>query len=150
MDNLQNVELRRAIVQLSESCRLVLRLLDQTADQGPPSTERSPKSASSDNYSPPYLVIEDQLFTIRYRGKPCFLGNSLGYRLILKLLESRGRYVSHEELLESIWCGKRSVSAIKSVISDLRHKLMESGLTELARALDGTLKGHYRLRINRE
>ncbi|MGC4004087.1 MAG: helix-turn-helix domain-containing protein [Pirellulales bacterium] len=150
MENLLTGEFRRAIVQLTDSCHSVLRILDQSSALKLPSQDQKQISKTSQKEATPLLVIEDHVFTIRFRGKPCFLGNSLGYRLILKLAENRGRYVSHEELLETIWCGKRSVSAIKSVISDLRHKLLKSGLTELARALDGSLKGHYRLRIARD
>ena len=44
------------------------------------------------------LVIDAEEFTVRYRGKPCKLGNTIKFRLLVCLAEARGKPVEHGAL----------------------------------------------------
>jgi hypothetical protein len=51
-------------------------------------------------------------------------------------------------LLDDVWHCKRTKSAVKSVVKSLRIKLRVAGLTELAQAIDGSVYGHYALKLD--
>ena len=84
---------------------------------------------------------------VAYRGRECFLGNSLGLRLLARLADRPDRYVSYDDLLADVWDGgHRSDAAVRSVVRDLRRRLRAAGLGDLAAAIDGSVSGHYALR----
>ncbi|MFV0244503.1 MAG: transcriptional regulator [Qingshengfaniella sp.] len=64
---------------------------------------------------------------LRLRGKPVEL-RSQALRLLLLLVENRGRVVSHEEIRQWIW-GNRAVDHVKAIpllVRDVRDALMET------------------------
>ena len=93
-------------------------------------------------------VIDEARFVVCWRGTECSLGQTIAFRLFQRLASSLNRYVSHERLLDDVWGGPRSASAVRSAIGELRRKLTESGLAELASAIDGSNPGHYGLRLD--
>ncbi len=143
-------EIRLKLQTLEKSCRTTIVLFEQVAEllrqaSGIQLIENG--EIITGTISVGKLKIDNRLFTISFRGKSCFLGNSLPFQLLRRLARSPDVYISREELLESIWGGKRSVSAIKSVLSDLRQKLRANGMSELAASLEGSARGYYMLRV---
>jgi hypothetical protein len=103
------------------------------------------KAAPSGDRSP---LTDPALFTVRFHGKACFLGNTLPFKLISRLAKRPFSYVTYEDLLAEVWEGRRSDSAVRSVVKVLRKKLRKAGLHEIADAIDGSVAGHYALRIS--
>lgn len=97
---------------------------------------------------PKKLQTDLRTFTVHYSGRTCFLGNTLAFGLLAYLAKHPNIYISREQLLDEVWKASRSTSAIKSVVSILREKLCKAGMDGLARAIDGSVRGHYALRIN--
>jgi DNA-binding response OmpR family regulator len=93
------------------------------------------------------FVVDQSSLSVKYRGRSCFLGNTLTFRFIARLAERPNAYVSHDELLVDVWEGNRSDAAIRSVVKMLRRKLRSAGLVELANAIDGSASGHYSLKL---
>jgi DNA-binding winged helix-turn-helix (wHTH) protein len=94
------------------------------------------------------LVIEVDKFTVTYRRKSCFLGNTLPFRFLSRLAQRPNTFISHETLLSDVWDGNRTDSSIRSIVKTLRRKLRQAGLTDLADAIDGSVPGHYSLKLS--
>lgn len=92
-------------------------------------------------------MVDHSMLSVVHQGKNCFLGNTLSFRLLVRLLRRPNHYVSHQILLDEIWDGIRSPEAVRSVVKTLRAKLRDSGLDVLSRSIDGTVKGHYAILI---
>lgn len=82
-------------------------------------------------------------FSVRHEGRICFLGNTLPFRLLARLLRRPNSYFSHQILLDEIWEGIRSPEAVRSVVKTLRSKLRDAGLVTLSNSIDGKTRGHY-------
>jgi len=52
-------------------------------------------------------------------------------------------------LLDDVWEGPRTDSAIHSAVKVLRKKLREADMEDLTHAIDGSVYGHYGLRLDR-
>jgi DNA-binding response OmpR family regulator len=109
-------------------------------------TRHSPKATSR---VVDHLDVDHEHLRVSFRGKSCFLGNTLPFRLLAHLASRPNSYLTHEELLEDVWDGLRSDSAIRSVVKRLRAVLRREGLPELADAIDGSMPGRYGLRASR-
>ncbi len=94
-------------------------------------------------------LIDETRFVVRWAGLECHLGQTVPFRLFQRLADSVNSYVSHERLLDDVWGGPRTASAIRTAVGELRRRLTESGLDALARAVDGENPGHYGLRLDR-
>ncbi|MFL5329207.1 MAG: hypothetical protein ACJ8C4_09845 [Gemmataceae bacterium] len=95
------------------------------------------------------VEIDRSRLTVAYRGKTCFLGNTLAFRFLVHLARRPDAYVAYEDLLSEVWRGMRTDSAVRSVAKTVRHRLRAAGLSELASAIDGSVARHYRLRIRK-
>jgi DNA-binding response OmpR family regulator len=143
--------IRRSLLKLVESYTVELveqtmALLDEAVSEPVPaySPSLAPKSTQSKSRG---LLIDGTLLTVTFRGRTCFLGNTLPFRLLARLAKRPNAYVPHQVLLDDVWQGPRSDSAIRSVVKVLRSKLRKSGLGELADAITGSQRGHYVLRL---
>lgn len=87
--------------------------------------------------------VDRDMFSVRFEGKCCVLGNTLSFKLLARLLQRPNVYLSHDHLLEDVWDCVRTPEAIRSVVKTLRSKLRESQLESLADCIDGSRKGHY-------
>jgi DNA-binding winged helix-turn-helix (wHTH) protein len=85
--------------------------------------------------------------SVTFQGKDCFLGNTLPFKFLSHLARRPNAYVSYEDLLADVWRGVRSDSAVRSVVKALRARLRRAGLDGLADAIDGTVAGHYALKL---
>lgn len=93
--------------------------------------------------------IDHELLSIVHKGRRCFLGNTIPFRLMVKLVGRPNRYFRYAELLSEIWEGVRTDAAVRSVVKVLRSKLRQAELHELASALDGSVPGHYGLMLEK-
>jgi len=95
------------------------------------------------------IQIDHRSFTVSWRGSQCHLGYTLPYRLLEILAHRPDQYLSNEYLLRVIWSGQRSRTAVRSVVSDLRRRLIVAGMDDLAALIDGSNRGHYGLMLSR-
>ena len=96
-----------------------------------------------------YPQIDRRLLSAIWRGRSCFLGNTLPFRLLERLARRPDIFVPCEQLLDDVWHGPRSMAAIRSVVKELRQRLRAAGMDDLAGAIDGSVSGHYGLMIAR-
>lgn len=87
----------------------------------------------------------DATMSVEWRGKHCFLGNTLVFRFFARLARTPNRYVSHVDLLDEVWEGERNAATIRGVAKRLRDELAKSGMRDLA--VDGSVTGYYGLRL---
>jgi DNA-binding response OmpR family regulator len=95
----------------------------------------------------PANLVDDGRFTVRWNGDECHLGSTVLFRLFCRLALSANEYVSVGRLMEDVWPGPRSEEAVRSAVRNLRRKLEEAGMAELAEAIK-TQPGHYGLRLD--
>lgn len=115
--------------------------LDVVAD-GPAPHEKPVQSPGTN------LPIADRrTFTACWRGRSCFLGNTLLFRLFERLARSPNSYIPHVDLLDDVWDGPREGSTIRGVVKRLRDQLAQHGMDELSRAIDGGNSGHCGLMV---
>ena len=89
-------------------------------------------------------VIDHGAMCVCYQGKQCFLGNTLMLRFFERLAARPGHYFTHHELLSSVWSGVVvEPCSIRSVVRDLRARLRDAGLQDLAQAINSQVRGHY-------
>jgi DNA-binding response OmpR family regulator len=149
-------EIRRALSALTESYAATMRVMEQTLALLCDELSLDPRAYFQAWRSSPEarpgrhgLVVDHALFTVTFRGKPCFLGNGLPFRLLDRLARSPGAFVSYEDLLADVWQGRRTDDAVRSVVKSLRRRLRRAGLAEVADAVDGSASGHHALRLGR-
>ena len=83
-------------------------------------------------------------FSVLLGEKRCFLGNTLAFRLFVRLHRCPNEYVSYEQLRSDVWQGHiRTRDAIRSTASSLRKKLRAARMSEVAAAVDGSVAEHY-------
>lgn len=136
--------LLRKVVQslnvLVRDTELALELLSSSRRHG---------SATHGPHGPVGDLVDDSRFAVRWNGRECPLGQTLLYRLFRRLALSLNRYVPNEQLLEEVWGGERSASAVRTAVRNLRRKLEAGGMADLAGVIDGRNPGHYGLRLDR-
>ena len=103
--------------------------------------ELSVKTANSD-----FPIVDRRVMCVLFRGKQCFLGNTLMLKLVERLTDSPNEYVSYRTLLTEVWHGQRDPSSIRSVVKELRIRLIAAEMFELAGAIKGH-SGHYGLML---
>jgi DNA-binding response OmpR family regulator len=95
-------------------------------------------------------LIDDGRFTVRWNGAECHLGWTVSFRLFRRLARPANHYVSTELLLEDVWEDERTEdTTVRSAVRNLRRKLEEAGMAELAEAIQGQ-PGYYRLLLDGE
>ena|SRR5690349_14552413 len=146
-------QIRRTLKSLAEAQASTIQLMEQAvalfSDElalDPLSFWKSHKSRQLP-MSSAGAIVDEELLEIRYRGRKCFLGNTLPFRFFARLHRRPNSYLTYEELLEDVWDGIRSDSAIRTVVKRLRNILRRAGMDELADAIDGSVPGRYALRL---
>lgn len=92
-------------------------------------------------------VIDRPMLSVSYGGRSCFLGNTLPFRFLERLLRRPNQYVSHQQLQDDVWEGEPSPESIRSVVKELRRKLRFAGMDGLAKAINGKVARHYSLTL---
>lgn len=151
----QHMPIVRSLRELAAACsEMMLRLETAIAvlsnefqvDEklSPRAVIASPPGPVPDKLPP---LIDCGLMSINWRGHSCFLGNTLPFKLFERLARRPNHYVHCDQLLVDVWRGRRSIGAVRSVIKVLRQKLCAAGMSDLAQAIDGSVAGHYALKL---
>jgi hypothetical protein len=94
--------------------------------------------------SPPRLELDEERFEARFGGRPCPLGNTLEFWLLVRLNRRSGVYVSVDALRTDVWQEPRTAkNTVQRTVSNLRRRLRAAGISEVQ--IDGREKDHYRL-----
>ncbi len=93
--------------------------------------------------------IDNDNFTVSYRGRTCSLGRTKPFEVLKHLRSMHNTLVSTDALRSAVWSGeKRSDEVVYQAVSRLRAQLKSAGLdkwVEISNAKSG-----YLLRLNRE
>lgn len=109
------------------------------------SPDRIASQSVSGSESP---VVDRTLLSVVFRGRSCFLGNTLPLHFFERLAKRPNQYVTYQQLLADVWHGPRSNEAVRAVAQTLRRKLRQANMDELAAAIDGRNPGHFGLMLN--
>lgn len=75
------------------------------------------------------FIIDRGQFTVTYKGKPCFLGNTKAFQFIERLAHARGVFLTIKELMDDLWRDKVvSDGAVQRQVSIIRGKLHAAGV----------------------
>ena len=148
--------IRRTLKSLAESQAATIALMEEVLalmteelsfdpftfwkSRGSPSTSVNPTKTG---------LFDLEMLTITFQGKSVFLGNTLPFRFFVRLARRPNTYVSYEDLLSDVWDGERTDGAIRSVVKSLRGKLRAAKMLALAESIDGSVPGHYGLKLSK-
>jgi DNA-binding response OmpR family regulator len=154
MDMQRRDQIQRSLFTLVQSQVATLEFLEKTFELLREEFSLDPVTYFQRHTGPPHVsggeqqfCIDPTLFSVTFRGKACFLGNTLPFRVLVRLAQRPNTYVSYEDLLSEVWNGIRSDAAVRSVVKTLRLKLRAAGMSDLAAAIDGAASGHYSLKL---
>lgn len=92
-------------------------------------------------------LLDRSTFSVLWRDKALCLGHTRIFSVLEYLARRPNQYVAHLDLMHDVWDDEELASStIRSVIRNLRIRLDEGGMPELATAIRGR-KGHYILEI---
>lgn len=81
---------------------------------------------------------------MRRAGATCFLGPTLEFRLIVRLIQARGKFVSLNAIRDEVWQeSDTEKNTIQRTVSSLRRKLRDDKIVGIT--IEGKHRGHYRL-----
>ncbi|MBP3954872.1 winged helix-turn-helix domain-containing protein [Gemmata sp. G18] len=94
-------------------------------------------------------IVERSRFEVFLDRRECFLGNSNEFRVVERLTESLGQYVSVETLIEDVWGNARTTrNTVQQTMSNIRRRFRDREFTGVR--LDGSQAGFYRLVLGAE
>ncbi|MEM6469729.1 MAG: helix-turn-helix domain-containing protein [Planctomycetota bacterium] len=151
MSELEKLEIREALASLAAAHSFLSDHLERAIASLTIALEQEPKAFQKHPGSSKHLVarvfVDDLTMSIHWRGSSCFLGNTLLFHLFARLARTPNCYVNHADLLNDVWHGRRDLSTIRGVVKRLRDRLAAAGMSELAGAIDGSVAGHYCLKL---
>jgi len=157
METCRRAQIQQSLRSLADSYKVMMELMERTFDLlcevqelDPLTYLRTRSVPASIQIGKHAFAIDPAVLSIKYRGKICFLGDTLCFKLITYLARRPNAYFTYESLLTEVWDGAvRSDDAVRSVVKILRSKLRQAGLADLADAIDGTVRRHYALKLAR-
>jgi hypothetical protein len=94
--------------------------------------------------SDPHLNVDADTFTAFFGKKQCFLGHGIEFRLLARLNQRPGVFVSYENLSMDVWRSpKTNKNTIQRTVCNLVRKIREAGITGIR--INGKTAGHYQL-----
>src|SRR5262245_57791326 len=153
MDANRRDQLKRTLRSLARAHAAAIELMEQALDLVSEELALDPleyfrsRMGQKSQRSPSVPYVNYELLTIEFRGRSCFLGNTLPFRLFARLAQRPNAYLTYEELFSEVWQCDRSDDAVRSAVKRLRAAFRQSGMAELAAAIDGSVPGHYALRL---
>jgi DNA-binding response OmpR family regulator len=153
MDANRRDQLKRTLRSLARAHAAAIELMEQAlalVTEELPLTpleyfRAHPKQTAERFPNAPYVNYE--LLTVEFRGRSCFLGNTLSFRLFARLFQRPNAFLTYEELFTEVWQCNRSDAAVRSAVKRLRSAFRREGMNELADAIDGSVPGHYALKL---
>lgn len=95
---------------------------------------------------PKALVLHNGIFALYYGGKECTLKSSKGYRVLLRLTQAKGQFVSISTIVAAAWGAEAaSDETVQKQVSLLRTRLEEAGMEGIEIEAQ---QGHYRLKLS--
>ena len=92
-------------------------------------------------------LLDESTLSVIWKGKTLRLGNTLAFRFLERLARCPNQYVTHLDLLREVWEDELlSTASIRSLVRELRRKLSNGGLSDLAGAIRGQ-NGNYVLSL---
>lgn len=116
--------------------------LDTGNGDAPPLLANEPPLQS---FVPQFPIADPDILAVRWKGKTCFLGNTLAFRLFARLARRPNHFLSHDLLLDEVWECRVTKEAMRSVVKTLKQKLRQAGMEDLAAAIDGHRRECYGL-----
>lgn len=152
----KQARIRQTLKSLAEAQAATITLMEEALALMTEELSLDPITYWKSRGSPPLVapptktaLFDTEMLTITYQGKSCFLGNTLPFRFFVRLARRPNTYVTYEDLLTDVWDGVRTDEAIRSVVKTLRSKLRVARMGTLAAAIDGSVPGHYALKLTR-
>lgn len=92
-------------------------------------------------------IVDEGTFTVTWKGKKCFLGKTMEFKVFAHLCRRPGFYYPLNNLLDDVWGPDRAVEkgTVQKTISNLRKKLGAGGMADMK--IDGSQQGTYALKI---
>src|SRR5262245_50655004 len=111
MDTRRRDQIARSLRRLTELYVATMQLLCEELALDPlPHLQGQPPPSSRS--SPQSLVVDRTLLSVIFRGKQCFLGNTLPFKFFSLLAQRPNTYFTYDDLLAEVWQGnKRSDEA---------------------------------------
>lgn len=94
-------------------------------------------------------LVDADTLAVHWKGKTCFLGKTLAFKLFARLARRPNHFLSHDLLLDEVWECRVTKEAMRSVVKVLKQKLRQAGMEDLAAAIDGRRRECYGLILNR-
>ena len=80
--------------------------------------------------------IDHTTLSVVWAGKQCYLGSTVLFRLADRLARHPNHFVTEADMFRDVWDGdKKTPSTIRSTIHNLRVRLQEVGMDDLAAAI---------------
>jgi hypothetical protein len=98
---------------------------------------------------PTIPTVDESLLSVVYRNRRCFLGNTLPLWFFKRLARQPNHYIPYRDLLKDVWDGQRSNEAVRSVAQVLKQKLKKARMGDVAKAIDGSNRGHFGLILDK-
>ncbi len=132
---LQSLSMNVATLELvAQRCTRELELLLKLAtslDQPESSTNHEPAPLHLGRYT-----VHRTTFSVCDGTRVCELGNTIYFRFFECLAREPDRCFTREQLLAVVWDGqRRSATTVRSAIFELRRRLRNAGMDELAEAI---------------
>jgi DNA-binding response OmpR family regulator len=108
-------------------------------DQHSPSANRSPVPLHVGRF-----VVDRTTFSVRDGTQVCELGNTVCFRFVECLAGDPERRFTFDQVLVAVWDGqRRAATTVRSAIFELRSRLREAGMGELANAIHSDGRAYY-------
>lgn len=107
----------------------------------------NPPGPISSGGRPDFPVLDDNRFTVHWRGRSCELGCTLACKVLRRLARRPNFFVSCDQLRDDVWRQSECADGtIRSEVRHLRRRLRTAGMEELADAIRSR-KRYYVLRL---
>jgi hypothetical protein len=100
-------------------------------------------------FVPQVPIADPDILAVRWKGKTCFLGKTLAFKLFARLARRPNHFLSHDLLLDEVWECRVTKEAMRSVVKMLKQKLRQAGMADLAAAINGRRRECYGLILDR-
>lgn len=95
------------------------------------------------SFSADAITFDDNLFTVTVGATPCEMGDSVEFHILRFLADRIGKNVSQNDLLNSVWRGRRSRDCIYQAMSRIRKTLKSDGIDSIQ--IVSKVRNHYQL-----
>lgn len=120
--------------------------LDPT--EAPPGSALMRRPVSHGPRPPDRPHVDHSTLTLFWQGRSCQLGYTKLFKLADRLSRRPNQFVTFDQLLRDVWNGDlRSPDTIRSAVRNLRQRLIDAGMGQLAAAIQGRA-GRYGLILN--